>query len=62
MVKTCLYDDGVFDLKTYLRSGVSDEALINTLVQLNLNRPVDGFEAERNRKVIINESMTTIGG
>jgi len=61
-VKTCLYDDGVFDLKTYLRSGVSDEEVRNILINLNQKRPVDGFEAENNRKVIINESMTTIGG
>ncbi len=61
-VKTCLYDDGVFDLKTYLRSGVSDEEIKKVLVALNQKRPVDGFEAENNRKGIINESMTTIGG
>jgi cyclic pyranopterin phosphate synthase len=61
-VKTCLYDDGVFDLKTYLRSGVSDEEIRKVLINLNQKRPVDGFEAENNRKVIINESMTTIGG
>lgn len=62
MVKTCLYDDGVFDLKTYLRSGVSDAELKEIFVGLNQKRPVDGFEAEKNRKVTINESMTTIGG
>lgn len=61
-VKTCLYDDGVFDLKTYLRSGVSDDELRNILINLNQKRPVDGFEAENNRKNTINESMTTIGG
>ena len=62
MVKTCLYDDGVFDLKTYLRSGVSDAELKEIFVGLNQKRPVDGIEAEKNRKVTINESMTTIGG
>ncbi|MEY2793387.1 MAG: Cyclic pyranopterin phosphate synthase [Bacteroidota bacterium] len=61
-VKTCLYDDGVFDLKTYLRSGVSDEEIRNVLINLNQKRPIDGFEAENNRKGLINESMTTIGG
>jgi cyclic pyranopterin phosphate synthase len=61
-MKTCLYDDGVFDLKTYLRSGVSDEEIKKMFIQLNQKRPVDGFEAENNRKGIINESMTTIGG
>jgi molybdenum cofactor biosynthesis protein A len=61
-VKTCLYDDGVFDLKAYLRAGVSDEDLRNILIGLYQKRPLDGFEAEKNRKGVIHESMTTIGG
>ena len=61
-VKTCLYDDGVFDLKAYLRSGISDEELRKVLLGLYQKRPLDGFEAEKNRKGVINESMTTIGG
>jgi molybdenum cofactor biosynthesis protein A len=61
-VKTCLYDDGVFDLKAYLRSGVSDEEVKAQLVRLFKARPLDGFEAEKNRKGVITESMTTIGG
>jgi cyclic pyranopterin phosphate synthase len=61
-VKTCLYDDGVFDLKEYLRSGVSDEDLKNTMIKIFAARPKDGFEAENNRKGVINESMTSIGG
>ena len=61
-VKTCLYDDGVFDLKDYLRLGVSDEDLKNTMIKIFGERPKDGFEAEKNRKGVINESMTSIGG
>lgn len=61
-VKTCLYDDGVFDLKTLLRENASDADIRNTLFQLNQKRPLDGFEAEKNRKNVIQESMTTIGG
>lgn len=61
-VKTCLYDDGVFDLKAYLRSGVSDEEIKATCLTLFKSRPLDGFEAEKNRKGVITESMTTIGG
>ena len=61
-VKTCLYDDGVFDLKDYLRLGVSDEDLKNTMIKIFGERPKDGFEAENNRKGVINESMTSIGG
>jgi len=61
-VKTCLYDDGVFDLKEYLRLGVSDQDLKNTMIKIFGERPKDGFEAENNRKGVINESMTSIGG
>jgi len=61
-VKTCLYDDGVFDLKEYLRLGVSDGDLKNTMIKIFGERPKDGFEAENNRKGVINESMTSIGG
>jgi cyclic pyranopterin phosphate synthase len=61
-VKTCLYDDGVFDLKAYLRSGVSDEEIKTQLVSLFKARPIDGFEAENKRTGVITESMTTIGG
>lgn len=61
-VKTCLYDEGVFDLKAYLRSGVSDAALRETFLILFNKRPIDGFAAEKNRKGVIDESMTTIGG
>jgi cyclic pyranopterin phosphate synthase len=61
-VKTCLYDDGVFDLKAYIRKGVTDEELRQVFLELYAKRPLDGFEAENNRKGVINESMTTIGG
>jgi molybdenum cofactor biosynthesis enzyme MoaA len=61
-LKTCLYDDGVLNIRDLLRDGISDEALKNTFLQVFKNRPKDGFEAERNRKTVITESMTTIGG
>jgi cyclic pyranopterin phosphate synthase len=61
-VKTCLYDDGVFDLKAYLRGGVSDEDVKKQLLTLFNKRPIDGFEAENKRIGVITESMTTIGG
>ena len=61
-VKTCLYDDGVFDLKTLLRENASDDDIKKSLFDLHQVRPLDGFEAEKNRKNVIQESMTTIGG
>ncbi len=61
-LKTCLYDDGVLNLRDLLRNGISEEGLQSTLLQAFGNRYKDGFEAEKNRKNIVTESMTTIGG
>jgi molybdenum cofactor biosynthesis protein A len=61
-VKTCLYDDGVYDLKNLLRQNATDDEIKKTIIALHANRPLDGFEAEKNRKNVIQESMTTIGG
>ena len=61
-LKTCLYDDGVLNIRDLLRDGITDEDLKNTFLQVFKNRPKDGFEAERRRKSVISESMTTIGG
>ena len=61
-LKTCLYDDGVLNIRDLLRNGISNEELKNTFINVFKQRPKDGFEAERNRKSIITESMTTIGG
>ncbi|MFN8346752.1 MAG: GTP 3',8-cyclase MoaA [Spirosomataceae bacterium] len=61
--KTCLYDEGVFNLKDLLRQGLSDDAVKEYLISALRNRPKDGFEAETNRKVsLVSESMSTIGG
>jgi len=64
VLKTCLYDDGVFNLKNILRAGASDEQLKTTLLEALGNRAKDGFEAERKRNfgLPISESMATIGG
>lgn len=63
-LKTCLYDHGVSDIKTLLRSGITDEALKNHLLKAFSQRPKDGFEAEARRKDHQSafESMSTIGG
>lgn len=63
-LKTCLYDDGVLDIKNLLRSGVSDEDIKKQLVKVFHQRAKDGFEAEANRKdhQPVYESMSTIGG
>lgn len=62
-IKTCLYDDGVLDLKEHLRNGASDEKIKLLLKTVIGKRAKDGFEAEAKRKATsIGESMSTIGG
>jgi molybdenum cofactor biosynthesis protein A len=63
-LKTCLYDDGVLDIKKLMRAGMSDEDLKLTLLAAFANRPLNGFEAEQRRsnKHSVHESMSTIGG
>lgn len=63
-LKTCLYDNGVFNIKTLLRSGASNEQIKDTLMDALSNRAKDGFEAEnkRNFGMPVTESMATIGG
>jgi molybdenum cofactor biosynthesis protein A len=63
-LKTCLYDNGVFNLRNILREGATDEQLENTLLEALKIRAKDGFEAEKNRDFDfpISESMATIGG
>ncbi len=62
-LKTCLYDDGVFDFRDYIRSGVSDQEIKNKFIELFNSRAKDGFEAEKRRaSSIVSESMSTIGG
>ena len=61
MLKTCLYDAGVFNLRDLMRSGATDEQLSTAFVQALGNRAKDGFESERVRGPV-RESMATIGG
>lgn len=63
VLKTCLYDDGVLNIKDLMRSGVTDEELKNELLRVFAHRPKDGFEAEARRATkLVKESMSTIGG
>lgn len=63
-LKTCLYDDGVLNIKNLLRSGISDAELMHELLKAFAHRAKDGFEAEQKRKnhQPAHESMSTIGG
>ncbi len=60
--KTCLYDDGVFNIRDMMRQKLSDEQIKLLISEAMQSRALDGFEAERNRKSLVSESMTTIGG
>ncbi len=64
VLKTCLYDKGVFNIRDIMRAGASAEQLEATFKNALGNRAKDGWEAERNRgfNLPVNESMATIGG
>lgn len=61
--KNCLFDDGVFNLRDFLRNGANNDDLKNLFLKLVKQKPSNGFVAEANRKKgEISESMSTIGG
>jgi molybdenum cofactor biosynthesis protein A len=64
VLKTCLYDTGVLNLRDLMRANASDETIRNALGKAFQQRPKDGFEAEQLRKnrAPVSESMSTIGG
>ena len=64
ILKTCLYDHGVFNIKTFMREGASDAQLLTAIQDAIQHKAKDGFEAEEARKhtVPVSESMATIGG
>ncbi|MEM1138232.1 MAG: GTP 3',8-cyclase MoaA [Bacteroidota bacterium] len=63
-LKTCLYDEGILDLKKLMRFGVDDNKIYAALLKAFRSRAKDGFEAEHNRLMNkkVSESMSTIGG
>ena len=62
-IKTCLYDNGVFNLRKLMRAGATDDQVVDTVIQAIGNRAKDGWEAERSSRTLpISESMSTIGG
>ena len=60
--RTCLYDDGVFNVRDFMRQKLSDEEIKQRIYDALQNRAKDGFEAENRRTSVVSESMTTIGG
>ena len=63
MLKTCLYDQGVFNVRNLIRAGANDAQLSATFLDAFGHRAKDGHEAERNRFGLpVKESMSSIGG
>lgn len=61
--KNCLFDDGVFNLRDFIRNGASNDDLKELFLSLVKEKPENGFIAEINRtKGSVSESMSTIGG
>lgn len=62
LLKTCLYDDGVLDLKKLLRGGMDDRGIEAEMRQAILFRQPSGLAAEKMRGTLEQPSMATIGG
>ncbi len=63
LFKNCLFDNGVFDLRSFIRKGASNEDLKELFLSLVKQKPKNGFVAEANRLNNSSfESMSTIGG
>lgn len=63
LLKTCLYDQGIFNIRDLIRAGASDHELLTALKEAIGSRAKDGYEAEKRRSLNnISESMATIGG
>ncbi|WP_407281554.1 GTP 3',8-cyclase MoaA [Tenacibaculum maritimum] len=63
LFKNCLFDEGVFNLRDFIRNGASNDDLKTLFSSLVKQKPKNGFIAEINRKKgSVSESMSSIGG
>lgn len=64
IVKTCLYDEGIFNIKDIMRAGATDEEISLAIIEAVSGKAKDGYEAEAKRALNfpVSESMSTIGG
>ena len=62
MLKVCLYDNGVLDLKELLRTGISDEDLLINIRSCLNKRFADGHQTESANGRAAQPSMASIGG
>lgn len=61
-LKTCLYDNGILNIKELMRDGFSNEQISGYLLQSIKKKAADGWEAEKNLSENIHPSMAAIGG
>ena len=62
MLKACLYDNGILDVRAMLRDGVSDVQLSGAILEALQHRNADGHETEEKCSRKCEPSMATIGG
>lgn len=62
MLKTCLYDSGVLDLRSLMREGAEDQRIVAAIKQCLARRYVDGHQTENSRCQLGGTSMASIGG
>ncbi|MDN5217161.1 GTP 3',8-cyclase MoaA [Fulvivirgaceae bacterium BMA12] len=63
VLQTCLYDEGTLNIKDFIRTGASDEAIKDLFIGAFGQRAKDGFEAEKKGPAsAIHKSMSIIGG
>ena len=62
MLKTCLYDNGVLDLRNMLRIGAEDHEIEAAIIDCISKRCANGHEAERLARRDGEPSMASIGG
>jgi len=62
MLKTCLYDNGVLDLKKMLRERADDGEIESVIIKCVQNSCANGHEAELLAKRAMEPSMASIGG
>ncbi|MBT8219787.1 MAG: cyclic pyranopterin phosphate synthase MoaA, partial [Bacteroidia bacterium] len=63
-LKTCLYDQGVFNIKDSIRGGANDRQIVKLVQEALAIKAINGVEAEkmRHQSLPVKESMATIGG
>jgi cyclic pyranopterin phosphate synthase len=64
LLKTCLYDQGVFNVRDLFRAGATDAQVADTFLDALQHRAKDGWEAagKQRQGPEARESMATIGG